>query len=249
MGRSLSARQAQSQDDVPPEFAAASALALGSPRGEPDGLPVGLRSPTAAGDPAERAAAVNAVAGQPRTAGEQLDRTSARRLGRTRPAVSAGRSRLRPDSVGALVHAAIAVALAHDPAASAADAGAAVQELVARDLAQVYRTSLLHRGTTATAVYLRELSRDVTEWSFMASEVRAGDVHLDLLFAHRDTGQIQSDEVATGLLGPPAGLPWVMQRIEAQLQLGRATFGDRFKGVRLVDLPRRRATLVDRVDV
>jgi hypothetical protein len=148
-----------------------------------------------------------------------------------------------------MVHAAIAVALARDPAACRVDAGAAAQEVVSRDLAQVYRTSLLHRVTTATAVYLRELNRGVTEWALMASDVRAGDVHLDLLFAHRLTGQIQSDQIATGLLGPPAGLPWVMQRVEAQLAVGRATFGDRFEGVRLVDLPRRRATLIERIDV
>lgn len=194
------------------------------------------------------AASGDSGAVQSETEDGALDRTSARRLGHNSPAVTAGRARLRPDSVGALVHAAIAVALAQDPEARGPAAKPAAQEVVARNLARVYRISLLHRVTSATAVYLCDLSRDTTDWALMASEVRVGDVRIDLLFAHRRTGQIQSDEIATGLLGPPSGLPWVMQRVQAQLALGRATFGDRFGGVRLVDLPRRQATLIDHVD-
>ena len=169
----------------------------------------------------------------------EFDRVSARRLGRLKAETVSGRARLRSDSVGALTHEAIAVALTSgDDAEGAADAARAV---VSSHIAPVYRLALLHRVTTATAVYLRDLPRAPAEWRLLGSEVIVGDVCLDLLFVD-SRGRIEADEIKTGLLGPAAQLPWVLAQVNAQLQAGQNLFGSAFVAVRLVDLARRQAT-------
>jgi hypothetical protein len=172
------------------------------------------------------------------------DATSQRRLGHHAAAVSSGRARLRPDSVGALVHEAIALALTRETQAMPADAATAAKAIVSRELAPVYRTALLHRVTTATAVYLRDLRRDPTTWTLMGAEMFVGEARLDLLFVDA-TGRIEADEIKTGLLGPAAALPWVIAQVDVQIALGRTAFGGRFGGVRVVDLARRHATLFE----
>lgn len=172
------------------------------------------------------------------------DPTSQRRLGHHVSAVSSSRARLRPDSVGALVHEAIALALARETATTPADAAAAAKAVVSRELAPVYRIALLHRVTTATAVYLRDLRRDSSRWTLMGAEMFVGEARLDLLFVD-PTGRIEADEIKTGLLGPAAALPWVIAQVDAQIALGRTAFADSFGGVRLVDLARRQATLFE----
>jgi hypothetical protein len=86
------------------------------------------------------------------------------------------------------------------------------------------------------------------EWTFRASELNVGEVRLDLVFVHATTGRVEADEIKTGFVGPAAELPWVRAQLRAQLTMGRAHFGRQFAGVRLVDLPRRVATLIERID-
>jgi hypothetical protein len=169
----------------------------------------------------------------------ELDRVSARRLGRLKAETVAGRARLRSDSVGALTHEAIAVALTSGD--DVRDAAGAARAVVPSHIAPVYRLALLHRVTTATAVYLRDLPRDPAEWKLLGSEMIVDGVCLDLLFAD-SRGRIEADEIKTGLLGPAAQLPWVLAQVDAQLQAGQNIFGSAFVAVRLVDLARRQAT-------
>lgn len=169
------------------------------------------------------------------------DRSSERRLGQLSSRVASERARLRSESVGALVHDAVRVALG---GGGRGDPGEAARMVVSRGVAPVYRLALLHRVTTATGAYLGALRRDPASWSIMGAEVLVGEARLDLLFVDPG-GRIEADEIKTGLLGPAAELPWVRAQVEAQVGLGRATFGRRFGGVRLVDLARRQATLFE----
>ncbi|MEJ7785982.1 MAG: hypothetical protein WKF96_14345 [Solirubrobacteraceae bacterium] len=155
--------------------------------------------------------------------------------------MSSSRARLRSDSIGTLVHEAIAAALTRERGGAPADAMAAGKAVVAPHLAPVYRLALIHRVTTATAVYLRDLRRDPS-WVLTGVEVVVADVRLDLLFVNR-AGRVEADEIKTGLLGPATEMPWIREQIGMQIAAGRDAFGSAFGGVRLVDLPRRKATL------
>lgn len=175
----------------------------------------------------------------------EIDATSERRRGHVRPEVAAGRARLRADAVGTLVHESVALALATRRDGEF-DVVALARTVVGRRNAPVHRLAQTHRVATATATYLRALRRPPC-WQLMGSEVQIGDIRMDLLFVERGTGRVEADELKTGLLGPALELPWVREQLRGQLELGRATFGTRFGGVRLVELAPRRATLVERV--
>jgi hypothetical protein len=82
----------------------------------------------------------------------------------------------------------------------------------------------------------------------MAREAHHGESRFDLIFVERASGRIEADELKTGVTGPAIELPWVREQLRTQLLAGQAAFGKRFSGVRLVDLPRRQATLVQRID-
>jgi len=92
------------------------------------------------------------------------------------------------------------------------------------------------RVSTSVASYFARFRR-TDEWQFLGAEVNVDDVRLDLLWIHRD-GQIQADEVKTGVEAVFAKERSLRIQLESQVRAGRTVFGTPFEGVRAVLLSR-----------
>jgi len=153
-----------------------------------------------------------------------------------RKRIRRGRFDLRPDQVGTTTHELIAELFVSE---IDLDDPIAINDHMRK---RVLSYSISHtqsrrlRVGTSVAKYFSRFRRS-TDWTFLGAEVHVGDVRLDLLWIGKD-GQIQADEVKTGI-GAVFGKERTLRpQLEAQVAAGVQVFGGKFHGVRAVLLSR-----------
>jgi hypothetical protein len=113
-------------------------------------------------------------------------------------------------------------------------------------LAVVHRQAAIQRLATATASYFRLFALDET-WAYLGSEIAAEECRFDFVFESGD-GSIVADELKSGRAADRGARRLFDEQVARQLEAGTATWGDRFRGVRVLILAAPRASFLAQPD-